>query len=134
MDHQDIETLVKRDFVDRSVSKNDPYFEKMNHAAKREYKLLHPAVQRTEDLLDKFAVNELKDFAKKKDVAQMYKTIDERYYIPKISAKNRIGAIFTAKVLDSLNVSKHERVRRDKKEKAKLDYLDSELQQSPRLK
>jgi hypothetical protein len=64
----------------------------------------------------------------------MYQTIDNRYYKPKISARNRIGAIFTAKVLDSISVPKHIRVRRNEVEKGKLDYLEEELKQSPRLK
>lgn len=64
----------------------------------------------------------------------MYKPLHERYYVPKISAKNRIGAIFATKVLDLIKVTKHERVRRNPKEKAKLDYLVEELRTSPRLK
>jgi hypothetical protein len=106
----------------------------MNVAALREYKLLHPAVQRTEDLLDKFSNNDSKQFENRKDVQEMYKSIHERYYKPKISAKNMIGAIFARKVLDLIKVTKHERVRRNPKERAKLDYLVEELRQSPRLK
>jgi NAD-dependent DNA ligase len=64
----------------------------------------------------------------------MYKTLDDRYYVPKVSAKNKIGEMFARKVLEAIKVTKHERVRRNPKEKAKLDYLDSELRTSPRLK
>jgi len=134
MEKSDVERLVKRDFVERKISENDPYIEKMNIAALREYRQLHPAVQRTEDLLEKFSLKEPFRFPNRAEAAQMYKTIDDRYYNPKISAKNRLGAIFAAKVIDSVTVKKHIRIRRNPKEKQKLDYLESELKQSPRLR
>ena len=106
----------------------------MNEKSLREYRLLHPAVQRTEDLLDKFSLKDNTKFDNRKELQQMYKTIDERYYKPKVSAKNMIGEIFARKVLEQMSISKHERVRRNPKEKAKIDYVDSELRTSPRLK
>lgn len=45
-----------------------------------------------------------------------------------------MGMSLKAKILDLANTSKHERVRRNKVEKAKLDALDRELQNSPRLR
>jgi len=44
-----------------------------------------------------------------------------------------MGAMLQAKVSDLATVSKHVRVRRNKVERAKLDYLDAELGASPRL-
>ena len=84
-------------------------------------------MQRTEDLLDKFSLKDAKNWHNKAETPMMYQTIDNRYYKPKISAKNRIGAIFTAKVLDSINTKKHIRVRRNSIERNKLEYLESEL-------
>lgn len=95
---------------------------------------MHPAVQRTEDLLEKFSVNQLKKFNNKQDVENMYKTMYDRYYNPKVSTKNKLAVFLQARVEDLANVSKHERVRRNKAEKEKLDYLDEEFKQSPRLK
>ena len=63
----------------------------------------------------------------------MYKTIEERYYNPKISVKNKIGALFALKVQDLSTVKKHIRVRRNLKEKAKLDRIEKDLIRSPRL-
>lgn len=93
-------------------------------------------MQRTEDLLDKFRAMEQSRNSQQacKDVKGMYKTIDDRYYVPRISAKNKIGAVFTAKVLDAINVPKHVRVRRNAKEKGKLDYIADEMKNSPRLR
>lgn len=106
----------------------------MNVQKLREFKSMYPGVQRTEDVLDKYSFTDCREFRNKKDLADLHKTLDDRYYKPKISAKNRIGEIFARKVLDAIKVSKHERVRRNPQEKAKLDYLDSELKTSPRLK
>jgi hypothetical protein len=60
--------------------------------------------------------------------------LDDRYFKPKISAKNKIGELFARKVTQALMTSKHDRVRQNPKERAKLEYLDAELQNSPRLK
>lgn len=40
----DMEKHRERAFVDRSISRFDPYFERLNQLRKREYKYLHPGV------------------------------------------------------------------------------------------
>ena len=60
--------------------------------------------------------------------------MDDRYFKPKISAKNKIGELFARKVTQALMTSKHDRVRQNPRERAKLEYLDAELLNSPRLK
>jgi hypothetical protein len=40
--------------IEKNLSNADPYIERMSHTGQKEFKMLHYAVQRTEDLLEKF--------------------------------------------------------------------------------
>ena len=55
MNESDIEALRMRDFVDRSISEKDPYIQATSKSP--EFKFMHPAVQRTEDMLDKLSMH-----------------------------------------------------------------------------
>jgi len=48
--------------------------------------------------------------------------------------KNKMAEIFRQRILDAYNVPKHIKVRKNPKERAKLEYIDKELRNSPRLK
>lgn len=64
----------------------------------------------------------------------MYTPQDNRYYVPKVSAKNKLALILSSRVNDIKGTKKHDRVRRDPAERHKLDCLEEELSQSPRLR
>ena len=90
---------------------------------------MHKAVRHTEDILERFQNSETRiaDKFRREQIADTYKSINDRFYNPKISTSTKMGQSLKAKILDLANTSKHERVRRNKVEKAKLEALDREL-------
>lgn len=91
----DITRLLNKGVETIELSKKDPYFRKMaiGHKEKqRQYKLLHPGVQRTDDLLDKLKPTDIKHVDKKdfEAVRGMYKTLDDRYYKARGSLVNQM--------------------------------------------
>lgn len=98
-----------------------------------EFKYLYPGVQRTDDLLTTLQCSNTRTpFSP--NYTKSYQPLHDRYFKSKVSAKNQLAAIFAAKVQDMTNVPKHVKVRRNPVEKAKLDYLEQEMSNSPRLR
>jgi hypothetical protein len=64
----------------------------------------------------------------------MYRTLYDRFYNPKRSVTTKMSSAFQAKIMDLANSTKHERIRRNKREKAKLDLIDKGLRTSPKLR
>ena len=100
----------------------------------KKFKYMHPGCQRTSDVLNSLQFRNTKTFDTKGALKDMYTPLDNRYYKPKVSAKNRLALILSSKVSDLSATRKHDRVRRDPAERQKLEYLEHELSQSPRLR
>jgi hypothetical protein len=90
---------------------------------------MYKGIRHTEDILYRFQNNETRvaDKSRRDKISETYKTIDDRFYNPKISTSTKMGQSLKAKIMDLANTKKHDRVRRNKVEKAKLDALEKEL-------
>ena len=53
---EDLDELKKRDTVDMSVSKKDPWQERMQNGRVQDFKPMHSGVLKTDDILDKFSI------------------------------------------------------------------------------
>ena len=59
--------------------------------------------------------------------------VHQRYHKAPKSTKAKISAIFRQKILDMMSVKKHELVRRDAKEREKLETIEYDLSNNRRL-
>jgi len=135
----DITRLLNKGVETMELSKKDPYFKKMAmaHAEKqRQYRLLHPGVQRTDDLLDKLKPTDIKNVNKKdfEAVHNMYKTLDDRYYKARGSVLNQMEVAVKRQIMKEIEVKKAEKVLENTEEAQKIKNIQKDLSNSPRLK
>ena len=108
---RDLERLKAKDVVEYSISTTDPYKVKMQHPT--EFKLMHKAVQRTEDILHKIQPLQTLNFTDRISVQDMYSDVQNRFYDPikmaPLSQKVAIGLVHKLQA----NESKEEKLRKD---------------------
>lgn len=83
----DMQRHLDRAYVDKSISRFDPYFDRLNQLKRKEYKYLHPGVQKTEHLADTYNMTDVRRFRNKSELTELNQTLDNRYFKAKGSAK-----------------------------------------------
>jgi hypothetical protein len=105
----------------------------MASARSREFKMMHSAVQRTDDVLVSLQPGELRNFKYQESLKDMYYTLENRFYRQNVTTKSNISDSFLQKI-QSYMMSNHEKVRKNPKEKKKLDDMEEALRKSPELR
>ena len=105
-----------------TISRYDNYNVKAEPVASG-YRQLYQNVVPLEVMLNRFDFGNNTRFEHRNFFSEQ-NAVHQRYHKPPKSTKAKISAIFRQRILDKMTVKKHELVRRDAKEREKLETIE----------